>query len=226
MGTSENVSAETAFLTTFEDNPFSQVASRIMSEAYQRAGYETEIIFLPGKRALQASSEGKADGEVSRIYKIGELFPSLIRVDLPYMNLKGMAFVIRDDVIIKQQSDLSKYKIGSLRGAVFSDIITKGFDVSLANTPAQLLKILVNNRVDVIITNEIETRVLIAKLFPDVGIFALDPPLVEIPIYHYVHISKQHRVTAIKEALQDRIKQDRIKQIREIFFREHNIAIN
>ena len=186
----DSAAAETVRLSTFIDNPFSQLAARIITEAYRRAGFDAEILYLPGKRALLMSSDGDVDGEVSRVFAIGELYPSLIRVNVPYMTLRGLAFAINKDVHVKQRSHLANYRIGSLRGAVFSDQLTEGFDGIHAANPHQLLKMLVFGRVDVIVTNEIETRVNIAKHFPDAGISALFPPLIETPIYHCIHKSR------------------------------------
>jgi len=88
----DSAAAETVRLSTFIDNPFSQLAARIITEAYRRAGFDAEILYLPGKRALLMSSDGDVDGEVSRVFAIGELYPSLIRVNVPYMTLRGLAF--------------------------------------------------------------------------------------------------------------------------------------
>lgn len=226
MNTTGPVSAETVRLSTFEGNPFSQMAARIMTEAYRRAGFDTKIVYLPGKRALLASSKGEVDGEVSRIYEIGKLYPSLIRVNMPYMTLKGMVFAINKNVQVKQQADLKKYRIGSLRGAVFSDKLTEGLNVVFANSPTQLLQLLIRDRVDVIITNEIESKVLIADQFPDAGIVALDPPLTETPIYHYIHQDKSYLVGKIDQILKSMTKQGEIVRIRSEFFREHGIKID
>lgn len=45
-----------------------------------------------------------------------------------------MAFAINKNVHVKQHSDLKKYWVGSLRGAVFSDQLPEGFDLTHAKT--------------------------------------------------------------------------------------------
>lgn len=217
------VQAETVSLTTFENNPFSQVSSRIITEAYRRAGYDVNILYLPGRRAIQTASSGKVDGEVSRIYEIGALYPDLIRVEVPYMRLRGMAFGIKKHIHIQQKSDLWGYRLGSLRGAVFSDMLTEGMDVTFINSPGQLLKLLVRDRLDIIVTNEIETMVAIAEEYPDAGIVALGPPLVDVPIYHYIHKSKAGRVDEISRILKTMVETGKTRDIKEAYFREHGV---
>jgi hypothetical protein len=91
-----SVSAETIRLSTFKNNPFSQAAARIMTESYRCAGFKTEIFYVPGKRALVMSSRGEV--EVSRVFSVGKLYPSLIRVNVSYMKLRGLALAIKPNV--------------------------------------------------------------------------------------------------------------------------------
>ncbi len=62
---------------------FRGIGAEILKVAYGKIGIPIEMAVMPGKRALKESSKVKADGEVHRIFKIGEVYPTLIRVPTP-----------------------------------------------------------------------------------------------------------------------------------------------
>ncbi len=66
----------TLIFTQIKDTPDQMIGAEILKVAYGKIGIPIEMAVMPGKRALKESSKGKADGEVHRIFKIGELvFP-------------------------------------------------------------------------------------------------------------------------------------------------------
>ncbi len=71
-------------ITGIWNNEFHKLAGSIIKEAYSRIGFNATIKFLHGKRALLYSSKGKVDGELSRIFEVGEQYKTLIRVPVPY----------------------------------------------------------------------------------------------------------------------------------------------
>ncbi len=69
--------------TQIKDTPDQMVGAEIIKVAYSRIGISVETFELPGSRALKESSEGRADGEIHRIFEVGEAYPTLIRVPTP-----------------------------------------------------------------------------------------------------------------------------------------------
>ncbi|MBC8177316.1 MAG: hypothetical protein H8E19_07905 [Deltaproteobacteria bacterium] len=60
------------------NTPDQMVGSEILKLAYKRLGIPIVIVEMPGKRALVESSEGRIDGEVHRIFRVGKDYPTLI----------------------------------------------------------------------------------------------------------------------------------------------------
>ena len=79
---SKNVSALT--ISILENSPSSLVYSKILKEVYKRAGIPLDFVVRPTERSIVESSNGLLDGELVRIHKVGELYPTLIRVPTPY----------------------------------------------------------------------------------------------------------------------------------------------
>ncbi|WDE02693.1 hypothetical protein [Thalassomonas actiniarum] len=75
-----------------QNTPDQKVAAQVPKVIYQRLGIAVVFVELPGKRALVESSSGNLDAEAQRIYRIGELYPDLLRVPTSYMTWGVSAF--------------------------------------------------------------------------------------------------------------------------------------
>lgn len=72
----------------------SRLAVAVVKEAYKRIGYDMDIQWLTGKKALEKSNSGENDGELQRIDGISRKFPNLIQVPIPINFLQGSAFTV------------------------------------------------------------------------------------------------------------------------------------
>ena len=77
------VAEQTLVFSQIQNTLDQKVAAKILDAAYKQIGFSIKVVEMPGKRALKESSEGRVDGETSRIFEVGEYFPSLIRVPTP-----------------------------------------------------------------------------------------------------------------------------------------------
>lgn len=200
-------------LSAFPGSIHQAVGEPILREAYAKLGVSLKIHMVPAKRALAASSGGATDGEVNRIAKVGKLFPTLLQVGGPVLPLKGTAFVIGGSQNIKTWEDLRPYRIGVVRGVSFSDKPTQGMDRILAKDPAHLFKLLVHSRIDIAITTGLNGRYMIGKYFPDQGIRALEPPLITIDTYHYLHEKNRALIPRVAKVLAEMKERGRIDEI-------------
>ena len=82
-------------LSTLEQAPKAAIAAEILKTAYAKLGIETEFYFTSGQRSLVMSSKGVVDGEVLRIASVGTKYPTLLRVDVPLIELNNLVFVNR-----------------------------------------------------------------------------------------------------------------------------------
>ena len=115
-------------LTQVADTPGQIIGVEILKVAYRKIGISIELSILPGKRALKESSEGRADGEVYRIFEIGEEYSTLIRVPTPLYYIESSVFTRKYDLKITDCSALSNYSIGIVRGIKHAELCTEGMN--------------------------------------------------------------------------------------------------
>ena len=206
-------------ITGIWNNEFHILAGNIIKEAYSRIGFKAIIRFLPGKRALIYSSRGKVDGELSRILEVGEQYKTLIRVPVPYLSLKGTVFFLKDNVNVDSQTDLANYNSGILRGVIYSDTLTSGYQRMFGNNTYQLFSLLVKNRIDLVIATEVSGKLEVAINFNNYDIKITNNPLLEIPIYHYVHEKNKHLVPLIEPVLRKMLQTGEISKMRDEYIK-------
>lgn len=194
------LSAKTYELTTFSDNPFSVLASKIVEAAYIEAGLKVKFLYVPGRRAIKMSSTGESDGEVLRIEGIEKTYPSLIPVKVNFLTLVGSAYWMKDDVRISTVEDLKKYKIAAIRGVVFSDRLTDKDKTSYVSGVEQMLKLLVTGRVDAIFGSKGETDAMVKTQYGNIHNKIKQKDLVMIPVFHYVHVKNKLLVKKLEKA--------------------------
>ncbi len=206
-------------LSGIENSISNILTGQIITEAYRRIGVKVSIQYLPAARALAMSTLGRTDGEISRIFNIGERHKNLVRVPVPYLHLKVKAFSIKPNVKINSPSDLAKYKNGVVNGIIFSDKLTKNYQRLKLASPYQLINMLVSrpNELDLVILSEITGRILIAKSFPEAGIIMTSHSLHNIPSYHYLHESKKAWLPLIQKSLKDMLESGEILKMKEAF---------
>jgi ABC-type amino acid transport substrate-binding protein len=173
---------------------------------------------LPGKRALAESSEGRADGEVHRIFEIGDVYPTLLRVPTPINYIEPSVFSKKHDFEVTNCVALQGYRIGIVRGVKHSQLCTQGMEnVFVGDDLTGVLRMLNAGRVDLLITARIAGRVdllitaringlLMAKELGLDAIKPLSPPLSRFWVYHYLH--ERHKdlvptINAVFKAMQE-----------------------
>ncbi len=177
--------SEDMVFSIIASNPAQIRASEILKKAYGNLGISAEFINLPGRRALEYSNSGKVDGEVFRIKTINEKYQNLVRVRAPIMSFQGVAYATKP-LHINRWQDLKPYRVGILRGIVWSERGTNGLKVARFDSNETLLDKLLSGGVDVIVTTyfsldlEIQRRDLKIKIYGG-------QPLVTFDVYHFLH---------------------------------------
>lgn len=189
--------------TQIKGTPDQMVGAEILKAAYAKKGIPIEMIILPGKRALKESSEGRADGEVHRIFKIGEDYPTLIRVPTPINYIEPSVFTKKKNFIVTTCSALKDYTIGIVRGIKHAELCTAGMSrVQIAGDTTELMNLLDYGRVDIIITARINGLWLIKEMNLK-SIYPLSPPLSRMVLYHYLHEKHKKLVPEIDKILME-----------------------
>ncbi len=199
--------------TTFPSAGYSEIFRRLLTEAYDRIGYDVIIERMPAERALVISDSGQVDGEAGRLSIIENSFHNLIRVPTPFFHTKTMVWAKQDDLDISGGWDaLKKYKLGTLQG--YKYVESKTFDMNrvLVPTHDKLFEMLEAGRLDIVILSLFDALPVIrAMALPDIN--QLEPPLGEFPMYHYLHKKHAALVPVIDKAFEEMRLEGRLDAI-------------
>lgn len=171
------MAAKTLKISAIENEQTHAIAKQVLREVYQRLGYRAAFEELPGQRALEWANSGLTDGDVARIAGTEEKYPNLIRVNVPVIHFKGVAFAKRIDRRVDRWEDLKGLGIGVVRGIRYSTIGTEGMTPIFANDMTHLFTILDRGRIEVAVAVLDAGRIEIAKNFKNSGIHVIGAPL-------------------------------------------------
>lgn len=191
-----------------------EVALKVLPQIYQRLGQEITITPLPANRAQYEANSGKKDGEILRIYSYGEQNNNVIRVPTPYYSLTTGVFSRNDrKIIVNSHSDLSKYRIGKVRGVKHTENATKGLmRVYNSKNSEQLFKQLQQGTIDIALTNYLNGELTIKQLNLN-NIVAVNKALDHEPLYHYLNKKHQQLVPQVDEAIKQLSASGELAQI-------------
>jgi len=189
--------------------------SEFVREAYQKIGYQIEILPMPAKRSLYQARESESiDGELARTVGAAGYLPKHILIPVPVAYLKVAAFVNNTELSIHSWSDLKDYKVAAVRGHLASEKrLAEHQAANFLNDAEQALTMLERGRADV------------AILPLGVGLYWIKknrhreltiPPTVieEIPMYHFLHSRHQDLVDPLSQAMAELREQAQPKPLK------------
>jgi len=178
------------------------VSQSIMSQIYQRLGHTMTIVNFPAKRSLVEVNNGSAEGELARGSIIEADNPNLIRIPYVIGTVKLVAVHVKNTPQVTQLAQLKNQRIGVMRGLVVTDKMTEKMLREMYNDLTGLFKGLINDRVDVILFTKLGAEHYIRKFKLEDKLVISAQPLLEIPLYHYLH----QRSNGIAQALTAEMK--------------------
>ncbi len=188
------------------------VAKVVMKQAYWRAGYKLNVVCFPGRRALYKSNLGHVDAELVRIKSIGKIYPNLIRIQEPIFKVRGMAFVWNKNLSINSNQDLRGHRVGIVRGIQWAKEVSEGLSPKIASSAYDLFELLAKHTIDIALEADLTGQAVLHS-FSGKGIVKMEKPLVQIPVYHYVHKNNRHLVEPLNRELE---KMNRMAETDEI----------
>ncbi len=208
-----NSHAEKTLIFSKPNDPVADLSETVLRKAYERLGISIQTQTHPAERSLALSNKGAVDGEVNRIKKIESIYPNLIRVPVAINVIEGVVFAKTKTFPVQGWKSLSPYKIGIRRGTKFAELGTKGMMVEPVNENDQLFKLLNIGRTDVVVTSRIEGLEQITTMkLP--GIRILEPPLVTLELFHFLHKDHKDLLSGITTVLKSMSDSGQIKAIR------------
>ncbi len=190
-------------ISAIENEQTHAMARHVLEEAYRRLGYEARFDELPGRRALEWADKGLTDGDVARIDGTELTFSNLVRVTVPVIRFKGVAFSRTVNRPIRRWEDLRGLRIGVVRGIRYSTLGTQDLSPYFANDMTHLFTLLDKGRIEVAVAVLRAGQIEIARHFKGSGIRAIGSPLYSASLYHFVHTKHRDLVPKLEAVLSD-----------------------
>ena len=208
---------ETFDFAKVADTPDQAIGGKILEVIYSKLHIKANIISYPGSRASEEASKGRIAGEVHRIYAYGEQHPTLIRITPAINYIQPTVFSKNINIKIDGWKSLSKYRIGIIRGIVYSEVGTKGMpDVTVLNSIEQLALMVISGRIDLFVTDKYDGMLTLKRMMATSEIKPLSPPIVDkIELYHYIHQSHKDLVPKIEKIINDMTKNGELETLRQ-----------
>ena len=203
--------------TLFEDDPATLVATRIVTEAYNRLGITLKVENMPGERSLVSANTGVTDGELYRKWDIANQYPNLRIVPVPLMRYEIVAFCRCKPFDIKGWASLKPYRIGYIKGIKIVEQNTIGMDIESVGTLKQAFTKLELGRSDIVLSNRITGIAALREQHLN-DVIVLSPPLASFPVFHYVFKSHEDLVPKLTGVLRQMEKDGTLERIQKEVF--------
>ena len=175
----------------------------MITKAYEKIGYKIKVHPFPSKRALQEAQNNKLlDGELGRVKEAEKIFKDLIRIKVPFGQLKIFPYYFDKSINIKSWNDLSKYNFGYTRGSIIIEQNLKSGTGKTHTTFKQCFDLLKEGRLDIVISEEgIENAPWFKALQPN--IIKSEQPISTYKVYHYINKKHTSIVNDLTKALSE-----------------------
>jgi polar amino acid transport system substrate-binding protein len=189
--------AREPFTTTTNGPGF---AEELLREALRRIGHDLAVLSLPPERALVNANAGIEDGDMFRAPGLEKDYPNLVRVPQPLLENDFVAFTLRADVDVQRWADLARYSVAHITGyKILERQLAGSTNVTTVRDNELLLALLANGRADVIL-NSRWVGLWFARR-AGLSLRELEPPLLRVPMFTYLHRRHQALVSPLAEAL-------------------------
>ncbi len=169
-------------------------------EALRRIGHELTVLPLPVERALVNANAGIEDGDLFRAPGFEADYPNLIQVPQPLINNDFVAFALRPEIEVRNWVDLDRYSVAYITGyKIFERKLKDGRNVTTVRDNGLLLALLANGRADVVLNSRWVG--LWAARRAGLAVRVLEPPLIRVPMYAYLHRRHETLVPRLATAL-------------------------
>jgi len=206
--------------------PETFLVESIVAEGFKRAGIEMKYHTLPPERSLRNVDLGIDDVEAGRIEGLSKTYPNLVRVRVPIHSI-DIVFLSRDNAHPKGQhiktiADIKPYNVGLIRGVKIAERIAQKANpksITKATSYAMLIKMLVNGRIDVIITSKIALLTMLGQT-KERGLHMTSKPIVSLLLY--THLNKKHSslIPKLEHSYNSMLKDGTIKKLHYDFLHD------
>lgn len=195
--------SDTVRISTFNhETTQMDVSIKVIHKLYQRLGHEMKLTRFPGKRSLIEANQGRFDGELIRVKAASKLMPNLERIPVEVGRLKGMSLTLTGKPKIVGMGGLIGKRVGILRGVELTERITQNLPRVIMNSIDSLFQSLLLGRVDVILFPDLDAKEYIKLHQLSEKVVIHTTPVVEAPLYHFIHKNKPVLIKEMTELLE------------------------
>ena len=180
----------------------------LIKEIFRRIGHDLIISFMQANaRALVNVNTGIDDGNMLRVKGMEKTFKNMRMVPEPVISFEFVGFTRNRLIEIENWDDLAPYNVAFIRGwKIVEKNVRNARSINMVKNAGQLFNLLKNDRVDIVIFEQIRGRYILEKEgFDDVR--ALSPPLVAPEFFLYFNKKHEQIIPSIAAALRQ-IKAD------------------
>lgn len=181
--------------TLLEQDPDTITVTRILNEAYRKLGLTLNVNYLPGERSIRSANNGELDGELYRKIGLEKEYPNLIIVPVPLLTYEVVIFTRGTQFIVNGWESLRPYTVGYVKGIKIVEQNISGLKTESTATMRQAFLKMSLGRSDVVVANH-SSGLAVLKEMKMTGVTVMNPPLVSLPMFHYLH--KKHEALVPK----------------------------
>lgn len=206
--------AEQRLEFSFIDAPLSASSLAVLKAAYTKLGIVAEGRPLPPARGLAESDAGRTDSEVHRIKDVETNNDNLIRIEVPINQVEGLAITCGKSVDTSSPDSIRNHRIGIKLGTLYAERLTQGMP-NVISRPHEdkLMELLRAGRLDIVIGDRPWALSLLRQKNNSCVVIN-DPPLVVVPLFHYLHRKHADLVPKITRVLRQMRKTGEMDAIR------------
>jgi polar amino acid transport system substrate-binding protein len=147
--------------------PSTEIAQRVMHEAFNRLGIVHEFVRLPPLRAINAANDGEADADVVRIADAAKGFPNLMAVPTPICQVDVAVYGRDHSVAELSRGAIEKLGFAVTRGTFVLAKYSRGLRSMETQTNRATAEVLMSDRVDAAMLIYLDAEVELRKLYPE-----------------------------------------------------------
>ncbi|MDF1882657.1 transporter substrate-binding domain-containing protein [Sulfurimonas sp. SAG-AH-194-C21] len=179
-----------------------KIAKRILTKAYNKAGFSVEFVNNSLSVSLVETNKGLYDGETLRVKGIDKKYSNLIMVPVPIFSIDAAVFSKDKNLKIQSFNDLKGKKFGIVKGVKFIEKATQNYKKIYKTNMQDAIESLASGEIDILVfPNFAATAIVYNKKYKD--IYRVTKSLKSLKLYHYVHKKNVDLVPILTSVLQE-----------------------
>ena len=186
----------------------------LVKEVFSKLDIDAKVIRLPSGRSIINANKGIDDGVIARTKGFEKKFKNLIRVPVPILKFKFVAYSLDKKIDVKNWDSLKPYSVGFIRGwRIYEKNVVDTKKLTLVQNAEQLFKLLLNKRTDLILFEYYRGSWWNKHL--NAHAYLIGSPIVEKDMFIYMHKKHAALVPKISKVLTELIKNGGYQRIKD-----------